>query len=103
VLSPIFFVTLCLLQKTKLTTIMNPDVTETSPITYTQDEVFKASLQYFKNDDLAARVWLNKYALKDSQGNIYELTPNDMHRRIAKELARIEKKYANPLTEEGIF
>ncbi|GAA4953575.1 adenosylcobalamin-dependent ribonucleoside-diphosphate reductase [Algibacter agarivorans] len=71
--------------------------------TYTQDEAFKAALKYFKNDDLAARVWLNKYALKDSQGNIYELTPNDMHRRIAKELASVETKYANPLSEEDIF
>ena len=71
--------------------------------TYTQDEAFKAALKYFKNDDLAARVWLNKYALKDSQGNIYELTPNDMHRRIAKELATVETKYANPLSEDDIF
>jgi ribonucleoside-diphosphate reductase alpha chain len=70
---------------------------------YTQDEVFQATLQYFNNDDLAARVWLNKYALKDSEGNIYELTPNDMHRRIAKELARIEACYPNALTEEAIF
>lgn len=71
--------------------------------TYTQEEAFKASLAYFKNDDLAARVWLNKYALKDSKGNIYEATPNDMHHRIAKELARIELKYTNPLKEEDIF
>ena len=71
--------------------------------TYTQDEVLKASLQYFKNDDLAARVWLNKYALKDSKGNIYELTPNDMHTRIAKEIARIEQRYVNPLSEKEIF
>jgi ribonucleoside-diphosphate reductase alpha chain len=70
---------------------------------YTQDEVFQATLKYFNNDDLAARVWLNKYALKDSEGNIYELTPNDMHRRIAKELARIEACYPNALTEEAIF
>ncbi|MFD0991340.1 adenosylcobalamin-dependent ribonucleoside-diphosphate reductase [Mariniflexile jejuense] len=82
---------------------MNPELTKTHPKTYTQDEAFKASLNYFNQDDLAARVWLNKYALKDSEGNIYELTPNDMHRRIAKELARIEKKYANPLSEETIF
>ena len=52
--------------------------------TYSQEEAFKATLHYFKNDDLAARVWINKYALKDSEGNIYELTPNDMHRRIAR-------------------
>lgn len=70
---------------------------------YSQDEAFKASLRYFDNDDLAARVWLNKYALKDSEGYIYELTPNDMHRRIAKEIARIESRYPNPLSEENVF
>src|SRR5690606_39373255 len=82
---------------------MNLNVTKTSPQTFTQDQAFGASLKYFKNDDLAARVWLNKYALKDSHGNLYEFTPNDMHRRIAKELVRVEKKYAPPLTEEEIF
>jgi len=71
--------------------------------TFTQDEVFQATLNYFNNDDLAARVWLNKYALKDSDGNIYELTPNDMHRRIAKEIAKIETRYPNPLSENEIF
>ena len=70
---------------------------------YTQDEAFEASLKYFKGDDLAARVWINKYALKDSDGNIYEKTPDDMHRRIASEIARVEQKYANPLTEDEIF
>jgi ribonucleoside-diphosphate reductase alpha chain len=69
----------------------------------TRDEALQASLIYFNNDDLAASVWLNKYALKDSEGNIYESTPDDMHRRIAKEVARIEKKYANPLTELEIY
>ena len=64
---------------------------------YTYDEVYKNSLEYFKGDELAARVWATKYALKDSYGNIYELTPDDMHRRIAREIARIEKKYPNPL------
>ncbi len=71
--------------------------------TYTQEEAFEASLIYFKGDDLAARVWVNKYALKDSDGNIYERTPDDMHRRIAREIARIEAKYPNPLKEEEIF
>ena len=74
-----------------------------TPKTYTQDEAFEASVEYFKGDDLAARVWVNKYALKDSEGNIYEKTPNDMHRRIAKEIARIEQRYANPMTEEEVF
>lgn len=71
--------------------------------TYSQEEAFQASLKYFKGDDLAARVWVNKYALKDSEGNIYEQTPNDMHRRIAGEIARIEKRYPNPLSEEEVF
>ena len=70
---------------------------------YTQDEAIQASLKYFKGDDLAARVWVNKYALKDSFGNIFELSPDDMHRRLAKEIARIEQRYPNPLTEEEIF
>ncbi len=71
--------------------------------TYTQEEAFLAALHYFNNDDLAARVWLNKYALKDSEGHIYELTPNDMHHRIAKEIARIEQHYPNPLSEQEVF
>lgn len=74
-----------------------------TPKTYTQEEAFQASVDYFKGDDLAARVWVNKYALKDSEGNIYEKTPNDMHRRIAKEIARIEQRYANPMTEAEVF
>ncbi|MEL0457232.1 adenosylcobalamin-dependent ribonucleoside-diphosphate reductase [Flavobacteriaceae bacterium SZ-1-7] len=82
---------------------MNAELAQTSLKTFTQEQAFEATLKYFKNDDLAARVWLNKYALKDSNGNIYELTPNDMHRRIAKEIARIETKYANPFTEDEIF
>ena len=69
---------------------------------YTSDEAFQASLKYFNGDDLAARVWVNKYALKDSHGNIYEKTPDDMHLRLAKEIARVEKKYANPLTENDL-
>ena len=73
------------------------------PTIHTQEEAFEASLAYFKGDDLAARVWINKYALKDSQGNLYELTPNDMHRRIAKEIARIEAKYPNSLSEDEVF
>ncbi len=70
---------------------------------YSQEEAVNASLEYFKGDDLAARVWVNKYALKDSFGNIFELTPDDMHKRLAKEIARIEKRYPNPLTEEEIY
>jgi len=70
---------------------------------YSQEEAVNASLEYFKGDDLAARVWVNKYALKDSFGNIFELTPDDMHRRLAKEIARIENRYPNPLNEEEIY
>lgn len=71
--------------------------------TYTYDEAFRASLEYFDGDELAARVWVNKYALKDSFGNIYEQSPRDMHHRIAAEIARIEQKYPNPLTEDEVF
>jgi ribonucleoside-diphosphate reductase alpha chain len=70
---------------------------------YTYDEVYKNTLEYFKGDELAARVWATKYALKDSFGAIYELTPDDMHWRITREIARIEKKYANPLTENELY
>lgn len=70
---------------------------------YTYDQAYQASLEYFKGDELAARVWTSKYALKDSAGNIYELTPDDMHHRLARELARIENKYPDPLSEEEIF
>jgi len=71
--------------------------------TYSQEEIKQASFEFFKGDDLAARVWSNKYALKDSFGNVYELTPDDMHRRLAREIARIEKTYPNPLTEDELF
>lgn len=71
--------------------------------TYSYEEAFAASLKYFGGDELAARVWVNKYAMKDSFGNIFEKSPEDMHRRIAGEIARIERKYANPLSEEDIF
>lgn len=70
---------------------------------YTYEDAYNASLKYFNGDELAARVWSSKYALKDSFGNIFELTPDDMHRRIASELARIESGYPNPLTEDQIF
>ncbi|WP_075591498.1 adenosylcobalamin-dependent ribonucleoside-diphosphate reductase [Labilibacter marinus] len=71
--------------------------------TYTNDEAFESALKYFNGDELAARVWVNKYALKDSDGVIYEENPNQMHRRLAKEVARIEKKYPNPLSEEELY
>ena len=71
--------------------------------TYTYDDAFDASLKYFDGDELAARVWVSKYALKDSFGNLFERTPDDMHHRIAAEIARIENKYPNPMSEEEIF
>ena len=71
--------------------------------TYPYEEAFQASLEYFGGDELAARVWVNKYAMKDSFGNIYEKSPADMHWRIANEIARIEKKYKNPVSAEEIF
>ncbi|MDE7080511.1 MAG: adenosylcobalamin-dependent ribonucleoside-diphosphate reductase [Muribaculaceae bacterium] len=70
---------------------------------YTYDQAYEASLQYFKGDALAARVWTSKYALKDSDGNLFELTPDDMHRRLASELARIERNYPDPMSEDEIF
>ncbi len=71
--------------------------------TYSYGEAYEATLRYFDGDELAARVWVSKYALKDSDGNIYEQTPADMHHRIAGEIARIEKKYPNPMSEEEVF
>ena len=71
--------------------------------TYSHDEAVEASIEYFKGDELAARVWANKYALKDSYGNLFEKSPDDMHRRIAREIHRIEKKYKNPLSEDLLY
>ena len=71
--------------------------------TYSYDEAYRATLAYFDGDELAARVWVNKYAMKDSAGNIYELTPTDMHWRIANEIARIENKYDNPMSAQEVF
>ena len=76
---------------------------ETEKPTYSYSEAYEASLAYFNGDELAARVWVSKYALKDSEHNIYELTPADMHHRIAGEIARIEAKYPNPMSHEEVF
>jgi ribonucleoside-diphosphate reductase alpha chain len=70
---------------------------------YLHDEAVEASIQYFNGDELAARVWANKYALKDSFGNLFEKTPDDMHHRLAREIHRMERKYKNPLSEDLIF
>lgn len=89
------------LEFTKPTELLFEEQPELHP--YDHESVFKAAVKYFNGDELAANVWINKYALKDSNEHIYELDPNDMHRRMAKEVARIEKKYPNPLSETEIF
>ena len=71
--------------------------------TYSYDEALQASLEYFNGDELAARVWVNKYAMKDSFGKIYEKSPKDMHWRLANEIARIEQKYENPISAQELF
>lgn len=71
--------------------------------TYSNEEAFQGALEYFGGDELAARVWTSKYALKDSYGNLYERTPDDMHHRIASEIARIESRYPNGMSEEEVF
>lgn len=76
---------------------------ETNKQTFTYEEAYEASLNYFDGDQLAARVWVNKYAMKDSYGNIYEKTPADMHWRIANEIARVEQKYQNPMSAQEVF
>lgn len=76
---------------------------KTKQKTCTFDEAFKSSKEYFGGDELAARVWANKYALKDSYGNLFEKNPDEMHLRLAKEISRIESRYANPMTEEKVY
>lgn len=86
--------------------MINPIIKETKLMgtkVYSFEEAYNSSLLYFEGDELAARVWVNKYALKDSYGNIYELNPDDMHRRLADEIARVEAKYPNPLTSQQLF
>ncbi len=83
--------------------VLQKKIEEKGTQTYSFEEAIKASRDYFKGDDLAATVWANKYALKDSMGAIYEKTPDDMHHRIAREIARIEKRYPNPLSENQVF
>lgn len=70
---------------------------------YTYEQALESATQWFKGDDLAASVWINKYALKDSEGHIFEATPDDMHHRMASELSRIEQRYSNPMSEEELF
>ena len=91
------------MQTANKTSRKKPKVADQSRKTYTHAEVLAASTNYFKGDDLAASVWLNKYALKDTHGNLYELTPEDMHRRIASEIARAEANYPDAYTEAEIF
>ena len=74
-----------------------------TPTTYTFEEALSKSTKYFNGDELAATVWINKYALKNTQGEIFEATPDEMHRRMAREIARIEKNYTNPISEGKIY
>src|SRR5512133_489635 len=90
-------------KKEKQSTSMEKKREEKEITTYSHDEAVEASIKYFRGDELAARVWANKYALKDSYGNMYEKTPDDMHRRLAREIHRVEKKYRNPLSEDLIY
>jgi ribonucleoside-diphosphate reductase alpha chain len=90
-------------KKEKLTPEMERKRDVTEKKTYSHDEAVQASIEYFKGDELAARVWANKYALKDSYGNLFEKTPDDMHHRLAREIHRVEKKYKNPLSEDLIY
>ncbi len=83
--------------------LQSPDMEQEPLKIYPFEEALRASTEYFKGDTLAASVWVNKYALKDSAGNMYELTPDDMHRRIAREVARIEKKYPDPIPEDELY
>ena len=75
----------------------------TKQLFYSYEESYQEALQYFHGDELAAKVWVNKYALKDSYGKLYEKSPDDMHHRIASEIARIEQQYPNPLSELDIY
>jgi ribonucleoside-diphosphate reductase alpha chain len=81
--------------------VIETDMSDQKPFTY--KEVLKASTEYFNGDNLAANVWINKYSLKNSSGELFELSPDDMHRRLAREIARIEAKYPNPMDEEVIY
>ena len=92
-----------LIKKPVKTTESQKPKTDLSMQKYSYDEAFKKTTEYFKGDTMAANVWINKYALKDSEGNIYEQSPDDMHHRIAKEIHRIDKKYKNPMTEQEIY
>ncbi len=101
---------LAAIRKSELLFDANAEVTEVNQvnpknpkITYTHDEAFQESLKYFRGDELAAKVWVNKYALKDSYGALYEKSPDDMHHRIANEIARIESKYPNPISAKELY
>jgi ribonucleoside-diphosphate reductase alpha chain len=91
------------MKETDVSTTQEQHIAPGAKRTYTQEEAFASTLEYFRGDKLAAQVWVNKYALKDSYGNIFELNPDDMHHRLASEIARVEKNYKNPMTEAEIF
>ena len=83
--------------------LMKEEISKTPMKTYSYEEAVESAVEYFEGDELAAKVWVNKYALKDSDGNIYESNPDMMHRRMAKEIARIEATYPDAYTEEDIY
>ncbi len=91
------------LEKKTLTNQENGQEKVEKTKTYSYEEAFEASKEFFNGDELAANVWINKYALKDSAGNIFEQSPDDMHRRLAKEISRVESKYENPLSEDEVY
>lgn len=88
---------------TEMKEAKDAQVTKEQVVTYSYEEAMSASVAYFKGDEMAAKVWVSKYALKDSWGNIFEKNPDDMHRRLAREIARVEKKYSNPMSEDDVF
>jgi len=90
-------------KKTNLKEADKPAVKKNERTTYSHEDAVNESIGYFNGDELAARVWANKYALKDSFGNLYEKSPDDMHHRLAREIRRVELKYKNPLPEELIY
>jgi len=91
------------MEETKTKNTLLNDIVSSKQKKIDYETALMASTEYFNGDELAASVFLNKYALKDSEGNLYELTPADMHWRLAREISRIENKYPKPLTEEEIF
>ena len=92
-----------LFEERTLESVMGKSKIDKDTRIFSFEEAAEESLKYFKGDELAAKVWVNKYALKDSYGNLFESNPDMMHHRLASEIARIEKKYPNPMSEEEVY